>query len=217
MGKGGTCILNMVRLCSECQKRWIWIWTLPQTNLVTMAKRWACCINLKGIEDKNINYDSENKPPTSKLELSCSLWKEGGLVRPGLLAILLWSIPNSEGNQVLYQPALYSAVVQKWNSVSFLNLESSQFLPTLSHTHAASPVTVDRRMGTVRIKQFIEIFNSWCFPTPCGLYEWYLTLFTLFTILTFTPIPTPAAWSDGEREVQRLARNQESESRTERK
>lgn len=74
MGKRGTWGLNTVRLCSECQKRWIWIWALPQTNLVTMAKRWACCSNLKGIEDKNINYYSDNKPPTSKLELSFSLW-----------------------------------------------------------------------------------------------------------------------------------------------
>lgn len=151
------------------------------------------------------------------LNSSFSLWKEGGLVRPGLLSILLWSTPNTEGNQVLHQPALYSAIVQKWNSVCFLSLESSQFLLTLSHTHAASPMTLDRRMGTVRIKQFIEIFNSMGFPTPCGLYEWYLTLFTLFIILTLTPTPTPAPWSGGEREVQRLARNQESESRTERK
>lgn len=123
MGKRGTWVLNMVRLCSECQKRWIWIGTLPQTNLVTLAKRWAYCINLKGIEDKNINYYRNNKPPTSNLELSFSLWK--GLVRPRLLAILLWSIPNIEGNQVLHQPALTLLLFRRETQSVFLTRKAA--------------------------------------------------------------------------------------------
>lgn len=30
LGKGGAWVLNRVRLCSKCQKHWIWIWRWPE-------------------------------------------------------------------------------------------------------------------------------------------------------------------------------------------
>lgn len=150
--------------------------------------------------------------------------KEHWWMRPGLLAILLWSIPSTERNQILHRLALYSAIVQKWNSVCFLNLENSQFLPTLSDIHTALPMSVDRGLGcvcvlggTVRIKQFNEIF------TPMVLTYILESLWVLFNFIhsanhpRLTLTPTPAPWSGRERAMQRLARHQESESRIERK
>ena len=209
MGKGGAWVLNMVRLCFACQKHWIWIWALPVITWwppprFLLSNRWARCTHLKGMEENNIKHN-ENKSPTNRLELSFSLCERRGhwWIKPGSLAILFWSIPSTEGSQVLHQPALHSAIVQKWNSVCFLNLESSQFSLTLSCIHAASPMTVDGDGN--RKHQWVHWdFHTHGVSLHLGVFRnviWLYSLCSLPPISPHTHFSPPIRWGKGGAEV----------------
>lgn len=118
-------------------------------------------------------------------------------------AILFWPIPSTEGDQVLHGHALHAAVVEKWNSVCFLNLVSSQFLPSLFYTHTASPGTVDPAGGNRMHQPVHRDFHTFL--------HWGSLRMLFHSIHTHTLTPNPfqlpdqvgkgrcRSWSDTER------------------